>query len=301
MSGSYDNMRLVELLIDRATVGLSVDETLELETLLAETGTGDDFSFDYVVHMLERGEVAKHASDHVAPMNALPDHIRASIVDDASHYISQPASDQPDSDQHDSEPDSSFERARVERAKVPAKFAKREFLAWFVAAACLVFALFAWIRQPDPQIIDKVVKVPSSNDLIARVEPSEFETFLKNSEETDLLKVEMDAGGHDSGKEAKGTVYWNRQAKKGFVKFENLAINDANQQQYQLWVIDRKRGFEDRPNAGVFDIKTRGENIFEFRSDLEVFDAMGFAVTVENPGGVNKSDLSKIALLNAGS
>ena len=80
---------------------------------------------------------------------------------------------------------------------------------------------------------------------------------------------------------------------KGFIDLSGLAVNDPKVEQYQLWILDKSK---ERPNAGVFDI-TAGKNIFEFRPGIDFTAADGFAVTIEKPGGVVVSDLSRVPLI----
>ena len=269
MNNSKNNERLVELLIDRATVGLSAAEDAELSRLLAEESIDDDYSFDYIAHLLLESEGTKQTTGDESEMKSLPDHIRSQVVDTAEQHL----------------PEKSLV---LSSGSQPMHRNRREILAWFAAAACLAIAAFAWSGSTEQ----------SRTDLIAMASADELDKFIRSSEEDDLVEVDLKQGTDSVASGASGKVFWNRKTKRGFVRIDGLSVNDSAKEQYQLWIIDKERGIEDRPNAGVFDISSDGMNVFTFSSDLEVFQAQGFAVTVEKPGGVAVSDLSRIALVN---
>ena len=265
------NDRLMQLLIDRATVGLSASEETELQSLFADLSIDDDFSFDYVAQLLFDSEQANPLFGGESEMKSLPDHIRSQVVDEAQQHIVAKNVSQKSAG-------SSWTSGR------------RELMAWFAAAACLVLTAIVFFGRSNAGV--------EPDELIASATQADLDLFLKNSGDQDVLEIKLNNGNSSLAKDASATVYWNRKLKRGFLEIDGLAENNANNEQYQLWVIDKVRGIEDRPNAGVFDIVSTGKSLFTFRSELEVFDAQGFAVTVEKPGGVSKSDLSQVALLN---
>lgn len=93
-----------------------------------------------------------------------------------------------------------------------------------------------------------------------------------------------------------GSLVWDPRSQSGFMSFQTLPINDAAVQQYQLWIIDPQR--DDEPiDGGVFDIVRGGETFVPIVAKLDVIAAVGFAITVEKPGGVVVSDQSRLPLL----
>ncbi len=287
MNDPIRNPQLAELLIDRATVGLNADEQNELQRLLVSAGIADDFSFDAIVALLQE-------TSEPEDMKPLPDHIRSRILVDAERVISYAereaiAGNGADAEMEERLSKNVISEQRSDEMIGHRRWPRREMLAWLAAAASLLVAGFLW-RGSDNR----------NAGLISLADQRVWDKYQAAADAGKLFEVELAPGNHESGKQAKGTVLWNQQTKRGVIRLNGLPINNPEQQQYQLWVIDRERGIEDRPNAGVFDITKAGVNILEFRSDLKVFDLQGFAVTVEKPGGVSKSDLSKIPLLNLG-
>lgn len=118
----------------------------------------------------------------------------------------------------------------------------------------------------------------------------------------------------------RGEVLWSEQAQTGLMRFEGLPANDPSQLQYQLWIVDKRGLFDEngqsaRISGGVFDGPrvAQGEAmaddvhesvlIVPIEPRLLVQGAGAFAVTIEEPGGVWASDMSKrvvIAALGSG-
>ena len=266
------NNRLEELLIDRATDVLSEVENDELQSLLEQEQLQDDFSYEELV-------VGMQDSYFNADVTPLPDRIRTSVINQVESLMH--SEDAPPLAPKVSTKELSSEDGTRVRSR-------REIWAWCATAASLAVAAFLWM-QPD-----------KAQPLIAASTPAALNRFMASGNSTDKFTVNLSAGNHASGKNGQATVHWDRKLKRGFLSLNNVSVNDPTAEQYQLWIIDETRGKEDRPSAGVFNIEKDGVSIFEFRSDLKIDAAQGFAITVEKPGGVAKSDLSKISMLNLG-
>lgn len=94
----------------------------------------------------------------------------------------------------------------------------------------------------------------------------------------------------------RGSVAWDSASQTGFMNLTALPVNDPAVEQYQLWIIDPKR--DDEPvDGGVFDIVQAGDSYVPIQAKLNVIDPVGFAITVEKPGGVVVSDQSRLPLL----
>ncbi len=96
---------------------------------------------------------------------------------------------------------------------------------------------------------------------------------------------------------ASGDVVWSPEQQRGFMRFTGLAVNDASQYQYQLWIFDAERDDRYPVDGGVFDVNASGEVVVEIDAKLPVAEAALFAITVEAPGGVVVSSRERIALL----
>ena len=89
---------------------------------------------------------------------------------------------------------------------------------------------------------------------------------------------------------------WSTASQQGYMTLRGLPVNDATQEQYQLWIIDPSR--DDKPvDGGVFDIASTGESIVPIQAKLRVDKPTVFAITVEKPGGVVVSDQKRLPLL----
>ena len=93
-----------------------------------------------------------------------------------------------------------------------------------------------------------------------------------------------------------GDVVWSSDAQEGYMRFSGLAANDPTEKQYQLWIFDSTRDeWEDMPvDGGVFDVGASGEVIVPIDAKLDVRDAVLFAITLEEPGGVVVSKRNRL-------
>lgn len=92
-----------------------------------------------------------------------------------------------------------------------------------------------------------------------------------------------------------GDVVWDDERQEGYMRFTGLTPNDPGQRQYQLWILDGRyeNPLEQRVSGGVFDVTSDGEVIVPIRQWMAIDKAVGFAVTIERPGGVWISDMSQ--------
>lgn len=90
----------------------------------------------------------------------------------------------------------------------------------------------------------------------------------------------------------RGDVVWNDELQTGYLRFEGLAVNDPNIEQYQVWVID-ERGLEQKVSGGVFNATAQGEVIVPIKPGIDVGRVALFAITVEKPGGTWVPDLKR--------
>ena len=285
MNPSQD-LRIQELLVDRATDCLNQDERDELKTLQQRENVQEDYSYDELVVAMQESFLKKK-------MNHLPDHIRSSVINRANAMMVSDASDL-----GTVETVISANSREAERASFP----RREVLAWLAAAASLALGAFIWMQPKNEGMGGGTAKLLKSTSLISLSDETALNDFINNSPKDSTLVLDLVSGGDSNATNSKATVYWSSRLQRGFMKIDKLAKNDPTVEQYQLWVIDKQRGGVEgeRPNAGVFDIIKDGLNIFEFTAGVEVFDAKAFAVTVEKPGGVVRSKLGRIGLISGG-
>ncbi|MFT5465401.1 MAG: anti-sigma-K factor RskA [Verrucomicrobiales bacterium] len=81
-----------------------------------------------------------------------------------------------------------------------------------------------------------------------------------------------------------GFVIWDKEAGKGVLRVYNLPELDANEKDYQLWVVDPK--YDVPVDGGVFQVGEDGAAEFRFDAKLPIDSAQAFAVSLEKRGGV---------------
>jgi len=154
------------------------------------------------------------------------------------------------------------------------------FAGW-LAAAVLVLS-FVIIRKGDD-----VSPVDGRTALIA--------------DARDLIRIDWTATPDPAAVGASGDVVWSKSMQQGYMRFQNLAPNDPEETQFQLWIFDPTRAdWEAKPvDGGVFDVPNQGEVIVPIDAKLAVSETALFAVTIEVPGGVVVSEREHLILTAA--
>jgi len=112
------------------------------------------------------------------------------------------------------------------------------------------------------------------------------------------VRVAWAAQDDPTARGAGGEVLWNQRLQRGVMRFTDLAQNDPQAFQYQLWIFDGARDEAHPVDGGVFDVGERGEVLVPIDAKLEVKAAPTlFAITVEPPGGVVVSTRERLALV----
>lgn len=104
----------------------------------------------------------------------------------------------------------------------------------------------------------------------------------------DLVRAEWVATADPLAGGVSGDVVWSSARQEGYMRFRDIAPNDPQHNQYQLWIFDQARDeWEAKPvDGGVFDIRRGTEVVVPIEAKLEVRQAVLFALTLEPPGGV---------------
>lgn len=259
MSSSSSNNQLLDLLVARAMYGLSPSDATSLTNLQSDAELEDDCSFDYTIAMIDAALGRQNTPE-------LPVHVYTRVIDDADRYMN-PRLSTP---------------LQINDTIQSAGFAtirSREIVAWLALAASIALAMFLWTNNSnvaEQLTVAQLEKVP------------------------DLKRIELHATDDLSAQSlASAEVLWSDSLQQGFAMYRGLTVNDPSVEQYQLWVIDRERGFQQRVDGGVFNISSSNSEIaIPIQAKLNIFDAKGFAVTREPPGGVAVSDLKRVALIS---
>ena len=154
------------------------------------------------------------------------------------------------------------------------------WVTWFAAAACLLIGV----------TIGRIDSRPPTATIVEQMEQ------LLGRPGTIVAKWEAQADPAGDG--VTGRVVWNEKLDEGYMTFIGLSPNDPQIEQYQLWVFDDARDPEIPVDGGVFDVVGSPEEVVvPIRQNLSITKASLFAITVEKPGGVMKSDRTRLPLL----
>jgi hypothetical protein len=324
-SFSIQQERLLDLLADRALVGLAQDEEAELAHLLVQFPDGDRIGRE-----LEDAAANVAIANVVGKIEPMPARLLAAVEAQAEHSLPTTVHFAPSFAQAPAEPtrvmaerplppqppmqpaypavDPRMQQQHYSQAPsnvVPFAPPKRAsssvplILGWVAAAACLLLAIGAYVLKSRPQVIVQNPAVPTVSVSAPIVPP-----HLSPKEERERLLTQAGTARFDwsktkdpASKEATGDVVWNATAQKGFMRFRGLAKNDPKATQYQLWIFDKTRDDKYPVDGGVFDVDdATGDVIVPIKAKLQVNEIALFAVTVEKPGGVVVSKRERIVV-----
>ena len=258
--------QLFELLSDRALFGLDDSESERLETLLRENSWVRADCLD------ETAAELATAFEQAEPMPAeIADRIRNGVHDEIADAIPAPL------------------EFPAQDGSPPASGSATGWLGWVAAAAAIALAVVAWQPQAPG--------VRSSSQLVSWVD-----------NHPDAVRWDWAPGLVNPAEGVTGYVTFSPESQEGYMLIKGLEPNDPRIQQYQLWIWDKER--EPDPanptplaadvhpvDGGVFDVNDRGEVVVPIKLPLRVDTPYLFAVTVERPGGVVKSDKSSVPLI----
>jgi len=176
---------------------------------------------------------------------------------------------------------------------------------WLAAAACLILAIFGWIRSPEPvpapiAQVEPTPVAPISEPQPQPQPPTPAEQRLAMLASADAVKVTLGATKDPAASGVTGDAVWDPQSQTGFLHFVGLASNDPRVRQYQIWVFDGNRDKRYPVDGGVFDVPAGvSEVVIPIHTSLSIGQAKAFAVTVEKAGGVVVSGLGHVVALGA--
>ncbi len=278
--------RLYQLLGSHVTEGLTAEERHELDQLEQELGLSDE---------KQKFELTASALDLAMTKNVdveLPDELRDKLLLKAGEFFGNPDTSEQSPQRPDWAGDIPLPNRLPNRSTNVEKKGSglREALAWFVAlAATGAFCLLYFgngIENRVPSVSQKTAEEILA-EKFAEVDAS------RDISSTDWLDVENKVVPED----VKGRVVWSGAIQKGYMIFNNLPINDPKVEQYQLWIFDTDTAQEVPVDGGVFDVTNAEEMKVAFKAAHTVNQAVQFAVTIEEPGGVQRSDRSRLPIV----
>lgn len=299
MNNDHDTLamppeELFDLLADRATFGLDEADEARLESLLSEYRWVREDCMDEVAASLAVAfdEAVPATGETTGDMTAgVPMDVMNRIREGVHQDIDREAS----SDTAPLGRVDATTSASSGSGELPTGFGASAWLGWTVAAAAIALAV-VFVRTDDTT--STIAPPPSSA------------TELASWVDTRPAAVRWDwaEGFGDCDEEATGWVTFDPEAQEGYMLIKGLTPNDPRVQQYQLWIWDQDR--EPDPanpspladnvhpvDGGVFDVNAEGEAVIPIQASLVVNKPYLFAITIERPGGVAKSDKSAVPLI----
>jgi anti-sigma-K factor RskA len=282
MSNTNDAIpeRLIDLMVEQATQGLSPQDEAELQAELAQDESLRQEAEAYAL-AAAAAEVALLKPKQV---EALPDALRVRLIETAPKSLS-------------AAPPLKLSGSDVDKPAASQKFSFTDgrMFGWYAAAAALIALVAVLAFEP---------KAPTPSG--TSPEPTLVEQYdsLADDAKTVTASWGFNADGGDPAyTNIQGEVIWNGDKQTGYMKLAGLPVNDPSELQYQLWIVDGSRSTDientNRIDGGVFDITAEGEVIVPIDAKLLARDAAAFAITVETPGGVveSKGPLQAVAVV----
>ena len=259
-----DRDRLLELLAQEASAGITIDEAAERDELLAAYPDVDrDELFD-VAAVTQLAFLKREQSDRFD----LPESLKARIIEHGRATVSAAARDD-----HNVVSITSGKSA----GKAPSTDRNRNtaasYLGWATAAALAVALIYDGLIMTGGDAPDDLQAAIAQ----IRSAPGTIESTWQTP----------DADGFE---QVTGQVIWNNDLQRGYMIFAGMPPNRPDQSQYQLWIVDPSR--DAKPvDGGVFDIpQGSGERVVPINAKLVIDDPQAFAITEEKPGGVVVSE-----------
>jgi hypothetical protein len=314
-----ESFRAQELLLLRATEGLSEEQLTEL----SELGADDDDSYDLAAAALDlatlpRQEMPFDVAQRILlaagarpprsgsevqetlqqPASLTPRPSSASSTSSSTSSASSPSSSpsSPPSSSPSSPPGSGADAPIIplapRRSRAPMIVACTAAVAGLAAAAGAIL----WAAQKEPTVIVQRIEVPAPPLPPPRAPlPSEARAQLLASA-TDVQTLPWTATADDAARGVSGDVVWSASKQEGYLRFVGLVPNDPRLLQYQLWIFDKLRDQRYPVDGGVFDIGPSGEIVIKIAPKLRVNEPVLFAITIEPPGGVVVSKRERIVV-----
>ncbi len=269
--------RMLDLLIQQATYGLSEAEERELASLESASPAGRENSIE-----LTAAAISMVGIDQTAEM---PAHLRSRITADAARYF----------DELDEQ------KARA-NAPAPATAADEansggswwNSLGWLVAAAaCIALAVNLYTTRQAQDIAAVPTPTPEVEKVLSPGE--QLQQLLAQA--PDVQRAEIGKGNVPEIGSVAGDIVWSDERQSGYIRVRGLPANDPSQETYQLWIFEENQGDKTPIDGGIFDITADGEAIIPIDARLKTRNPGLFAITIEKPGGVVVSDRKRIAAL----
>jgi hypothetical protein len=272
---------LVDLMVQRATAGLSETEQQELDQLA---------NFIDNKHEFERFEATAATFDLAissVEFEAMPSSVHDRLLISAGKFLCGGSAPTATAElpfvEHNAN-DSKVELSKKNDSNTSVRWREMALIAVTAASLLLLLSGFNPFSKSENAPVASVFQ--RMDQLIA-------------SNPADLVDVKWQPV---HAKSASGKVIWSDAKQEGYMVFSGVEMNDPSVEQYQLWIFDTDPGQSTPTDGGVFDISKSdigpdGNVVIPIKASVPVDRAVQFAVTVEKPGGVYVSKREKIPVL----
>lgn len=275
--------RLLDLLTQRETAGLSKEENRELEELLTQfPDWKDDDSFALTAAAINLSSIEAEEE--------MPANLQARILANAEQFFA-------DKDKSKGKV-LEFEPRKKKEAAIETeitegflgKLLNTNWLGWAVAAGAMAVLLInLWVVEPTP--VKEFVYVPATPTPTPEM-PKQREQMIASAK--DIITTSWASADPKNPQSVEGDIVWSNSEQKGYMHFKNLPVNDKTKETYQLWIFDENQDTKTPVDGGVFDVDANGDVIIPIDAKIKVQKPVMFAITAEKPGGVVVSKREKI-------
>jgi len=280
----FEALRAQDLLVLRATEGLTDDQARELEGL----GGADLETFDLAAAMID---VA------TSPAEVMPDHVADAVLA-AALAARNPASPSTAPalpaiaanltlrtlSTVPAQPTSRPARAPGSPRSASPRVAR--FARFVIGGAVAAAAMGAAVT------IGRLT-APSSSPVAGRASPPPAAAELPGTVSDGDEPHADEQLAPWTGRDVTGAIRWSATGQRGRVTLHGLPINDPRQARFQIWIIDQDRDPRFPVDGGLFDV-TGPDTSVVVQPRVRVTAAREFLITRDAPGGAVVSDRQTI-------
>ena len=277
--------RMLELLADKAAFGLTEEDSREVEMLL------NDFPEWENENSFEMAAAAIGLTN-LDTSEQMPQNLRLRIAADAAKYFGAQA------EKTQEIKNFALQAEKIIGLPVTQKVIETEpkmplwnWLGWaFAATACIALAVNIWTtRFRSAEVVRKPETLQIPTPELTAAQKREQLLASVNKIQVDLAQPKPDAIT------ITGDVVWDNTKQEGYIRFQDLPVNDSTKETYQLWIGDENQ--KNPVDGGIFTVTEKGEIIVPIKAKLKIGKPTMFAVTREKSGGVVVSDLKSLVAI----
>lgn len=274
--------QLYDLLYKQAVYGLSEEETKQLVELEKSANGGMN------AHSLEL-TAAQLALAGLESGEQMPEHLQARILAEADDFFGFAKEPEPSNGVHESIHDMPTREIRLAPVR-----SGRSFMDWFgwavAAAACLALAVNVYLTRSDRQVAGPG-PTPSPTVEVILTPEQKRQQLIQSSPE--VARAEWKPGNLKDVTPV-GDVVWNDAKQEGYLRLTGVPVNDQAKETYQLWIFDETQDPATPIDGGIFDVTADGEVVIPIDAKLKAKNPSAFAITIEKPGGVVRSERKRV-------